>query len=123
REAYGFLSHNYFAGDDIICKCSSAGVRHFTNSSAVIGFSRGAFTARAIAGLITTLGVLTKKGMKDFYEVFEKYMNKELQDEKVLNEFRSRKDFVHKDVKVKAVCDFLFEAIQATLYPYWEQMN
>lgn len=55
REAYGFLAHNYHPGDTI----------HF------FGFSRGAYTARSICGLICRLGVLTKRGMDRFYEIYQ----------------------------------------------------
>jgi uncharacterized protein (DUF2235 family) len=42
REAYGFLAHNYAAGDEIF----------------LFGFSRGAYTARSVAGLISQAGLL-----------------------------------------------------------------
>ncbi|OCL01462.1 hypothetical protein AOQ84DRAFT_402491 [Glonium stellatum] len=47
REGYSFLSSNYTPGDEIF----------------LIGFSRGAFTARSIAGLIAQVGLLTKAGL------------------------------------------------------------
>lgn len=59
REAYSFLAMNYTPGDEIF----------------LIGFSRGAFTARSIAGLISCVGLLTAKGMADFYEVFNDWEN------------------------------------------------
>ncbi|KAF2135928.1 uncharacterized protein K452DRAFT_157262 [Aplosporella prunicola CBS 121167] len=55
REAYAFLSNNYSPGDEII----------------LIGFSRGAFTARSVAGLICEIGMLTKKGLPAFVPIFE----------------------------------------------------
>ncbi|KAH7045164.1 hypothetical protein B0J12DRAFT_669746 [Macrophomina phaseolina] len=55
REAYSFLSNNYTPGDEIY----------------LIGFSRGAFTARSIAGLIDQIGILTKKGLGAFVAIFE----------------------------------------------------
>ncbi|KAF2645009.1 hypothetical protein P280DRAFT_185668 [Massarina eburnea CBS 473.64] len=55
REAYSFLANNYHVGDEIF----------------LIGFSRGAFTARSIAGLIGEIGLLTKKGLNSLPEVFE----------------------------------------------------
>ncbi|PSN72072.1 hypothetical protein BS50DRAFT_597501 [Corynespora cassiicola Philippines] len=55
REAYSFLANNYHPGDEIF----------------LIGFSRGAFTARSIAGLIGQVGLLTKKGLNTLPEVFE----------------------------------------------------
>lgn len=57
RAAYAFLAHNYISGDEIY----------------FFGFSRGAFTARLIAGLVTSLGVLTKRGMDSFPKVYEEY--------------------------------------------------
>jgi uncharacterized protein (DUF2235 family) len=59
REAYSFICLNYAPGDQIF----------------LVGFSRGAFTARSIAGLIGTLGLLTRKGLVDFYEIFKDYEN------------------------------------------------
>ena len=47
REAYAFLSNNYTPGDSIF----------------LLGFSRGAFTARSIGGLISGIGLLEKEGM------------------------------------------------------------
>lgn len=55
REAYSFLANNYHHGDEIF----------------LIGFSRGAFTARSIAGLIGEIGLLTKKGLHTLPEVFK----------------------------------------------------
>ena len=59
REAYGFLCNNYDFGDEIF----------------ITGFSRGAFTARSVAGLIGRIGILTKRGLEVFYEAFEYYEN------------------------------------------------
>ncbi|KAL6244512.1 hypothetical protein RBB50_008754 [Rhinocladiella similis] len=59
RAAYGFLAHNYDAnpGDEIF----------------FFGFSRGAYTARAIAGIVNSLGLLTKRGMDYFPQVYDEY--------------------------------------------------
>lgn len=59
REAYAFIVQNYVEGDEII----------------LLGFSRGAFTARSIAGLIDTVGLLTRGGMAHFYRIFKDYEN------------------------------------------------
>ncbi|MCJ1469024.1 hypothetical protein MMC07_007656 [Pseudocyphellaria aurata] len=59
REAYSFLAMNYTPGDEIF----------------LIGFSRGAFTARSIAGLISCVGLLTTTGMACFYQVFNDWEN------------------------------------------------
>lgn len=59
RAAYGFLAHNYDPdpGDEIF----------------FVGFSRGAYTARSIAGLVTKLGLLTKRGMDYFPQVYAEF--------------------------------------------------
>lgn len=59
REAYGFLSNNYTPGDSIF----------------LLGFSRGAFTARSIGGLIGGIGLLEKEGMPWFYAIFKDWEN------------------------------------------------
>ncbi|KUI64818.1 hypothetical protein VM1G_00297 [Cytospora mali] len=59
RESYSFICANYVDGDEIV----------------LIGFSRGAFTARSIAGMIGNLGLLTREGMIYFYPVFKDMQN------------------------------------------------
>ncbi|KAI3555236.1 peptidoglycan binding domain-containing protein [Colletotrichum abscissum] len=59
REVYNFICTNYVDGDDII----------------LIGFSRGAFTARSVADMIATVGLLTPSGLDHFYAIFEDYEN------------------------------------------------
>jgi len=54
REAYSFLCNNYESGDEIF----------------LIGFSRGAFIARSVAGLISAVGVLTKNGLPYLPAIF-----------------------------------------------------
>lgn len=56
-EAYNFVVNNYSPGDKIYC----------------FGFSRGAFTARAIAGMITDLGVMKPENMQTFASLFAAY--------------------------------------------------
>lgn len=57
REAYGFLANNYCDGDSIF----------------LLGFSRGAYTARSIGGMLGAIGLLTKNGMRNFYECFSDF--------------------------------------------------
>ncbi|KAJ1333196.1 DUF2235 domain-containing protein [Microdochium nivale] len=56
-EAYNFIVLNYSPGDQIFC----------------FGFSRGAYTARAVAGLVNDIGVLSPRDMQDFPELFALY--------------------------------------------------
>lgn len=48
---------NYVDGDEIV----------------LLGFSRGAFTARAVADMIASLGLLTYDGLDHFFEIFQDY--------------------------------------------------
>ncbi|KAK0704006.1 hypothetical protein B0T26DRAFT_840152 [Lasiosphaeria miniovina] len=59
REVYNFICTNYVEGDSII----------------LVGFSRGAFTARSTADMIASLGLLTPEGLDHFYTIFDDYEN------------------------------------------------
>ena len=59
REMYNFICNNFVDGDEII----------------LIGFSRGAFTARSVADLIGTIGLLTPEGQDYFNSIFKDYEN------------------------------------------------
>ncbi len=71
REAYDWLGSNYVPskGDEIF----------------LIGFSRGAFTARSIAGMISIIGVLTQKGLPYLAEIFEDFEHRDDKDYKAKN--------------------------------------
>ncbi|ORX99880.1 hypothetical protein BCR34DRAFT_628109 [Clohesyomyces aquaticus] len=56
-EAYNFIALNYQPGDEIFC----------------FGFSRGAYTARAVAGLVTDIGVIQTRYMQIFPELYRRY--------------------------------------------------
>jgi uncharacterized protein (DUF2235 family) len=56
-EAYNFIVLNYEPGDEIFC----------------FGFSRGAYTARAVAGLVTDIGVIKPIDMQLFPQVYRAY--------------------------------------------------
>ncbi|KAL2155705.1 hypothetical protein VTH82DRAFT_447 [Thermothelomyces myriococcoides] len=58
-EVYNFICTNYVEGDDII----------------LIGYSRGAFTARSVADMIAAIGLLTLEGLDHFYAIFDDYEN------------------------------------------------
>jgi uncharacterized protein (DUF2235 family) len=62
REAYGFLVHNYSK--------DSTGI---PDEIYLVGFSRGAFTARSVGGMISTLGLLTKDAMVYFWAIFDDF--------------------------------------------------
>ncbi len=54
RDAYAFIANNYEPGDEIF----------------LIGFSRGAFTARTVAGVIGSVGLLRKQQMGGFMDAW-----------------------------------------------------
>ena len=58
-EAYNFIVMNYEAGDEIFS----------------FGFSRGAYTARAVAGLVSDIGVIEPVDMQFFPEIYRAYMS------------------------------------------------
>jgi len=60
-EAYHFICSNYEQGDEIY----------------LFGFSRGAFTARALGGLLCSVGILKKTFMAYFPEIYAKYHKNE----------------------------------------------
>jgi len=51
RDAYAFITHNYSEGDQIC----------------LFGFSRGAYTARKVAGLIDRIGLLKREELGNFF--------------------------------------------------------
>jgi len=56
-EAYSFIASNYAPGDQILC----------------FGFSRGAYTARAVAGLVNDIGVISPRDLQDFPDLYKLY--------------------------------------------------
>lgn len=65
REAYAFLASNYSEHDDLVPP----------DSIFLIGFSRGAFTARSLGGFVCAFGILKRPVMPHFYNVFEDWEN------------------------------------------------
>jgi len=54
QEAYAFIAHNYAPGDEVF----------------LFGFSRGAYTARMVAGFIGYIGILDRTAMDSFADIF-----------------------------------------------------
>lgn len=57
QSCYRFLANNYVNGDEIY----------------LFGFSRGAYTARSLAGMIGSMGLLQKKDMDKFPQLYAQY--------------------------------------------------
>ncbi|KAI6800515.1 hypothetical protein KC332_g10863 [Hortaea werneckii] len=61
REAYAFIASNYAEHDRLVPN----------DAIFLIGFSRGAYTARTLGGFICAMGVLKRHAMPHFFEIFE----------------------------------------------------
>lgn len=80
-EAYNFIVLNYAPGDKVYC----------------FGFSRGAFTARAVAGLVTDIGIVKPRDMQEFPALYRLYQQNSKGDE-----FRETKYWEHWMMGVKS---------------------
>ena len=87
REAYGFIVHNWVAGDEIY----------------LFGFSRGAYTARSIGGLISEFGLLTKRGMDGIAYVLDAYEKKTLSDPNTFKSLTDNYERAAADVPIKFI--------------------
>jgi uncharacterized protein (DUF2235 family) len=56
-QLYEFISNNYAPGDELM----------------LFGFSRGAFTARSVAGLVCDIGILSPVNMSHFADMWKAY--------------------------------------------------
>lgn len=65
REAYAFLANNFHQEPEL----------GQSDSIFLIGFSRGAYTARSLGGLVGQLGLLKKETMYWFYDIFRDWQN------------------------------------------------
>lgn len=72
--AYRFLVANYELGDEIF----------------LFGFSRGAYTARSLAGMIRKCGVLNREQLEDYRKAVALYRNGDHPDDARPREFRDR---------------------------------
>jgi uncharacterized protein (DUF2235 family) len=73
-DAYSFLVHNYAPGDEIF----------------LFGFSRGAYTARSLAGMIGLCGILNKDNAFYIWEAFRLYRSYHANQEKIGNFWKER---------------------------------
>ncbi|HTC22998.1 MAG TPA: DUF2235 domain-containing protein, partial [Gemmatimonadales bacterium] len=88
REAYNFLIQNYVPGDKIF----------------LFGFSRGAYTARSLAGLIRNSGILTRQNAHRLVEAYDLYRDRDPSTHP--NAARSvdfRDRYSHPDVRITCV--------------------
>lgn len=74
REAYGMLTNNFNPETHQELAQGTGPIDEIV----LLGFSRGAFTARAIASLISDIGLLTRVGMEDFWGIFEDWKDQDI---------------------------------------------
>ncbi|KAF8473598.1 hypothetical protein BDZ91DRAFT_759963 [Kalaharituber pfeilii] len=98
REAYTFLANNYATGDKVILEYYGSPGAFKQARVGMIGFSRGAYTARSICGLINRVGILTRRGMDQFFTVYNDYQQCKL-DLKYAEDLATRENgaLVHKN--------------------------
>jgi hypothetical protein len=70
RDAYVFLMNNWFEGAEIY----------------LFGWSRGAYTARVVSGLICDVGLLRKTGLEYFDSMFDAFFNPDIVTRSVVPE-------------------------------------
>jgi uncharacterized protein (DUF2235 family) len=84
RDAYAFICNNYCDGDEIF----------------LFGFSRGAYTARSVGGLIGYAGLIGKRDLDRFNELWAGYRFRDkVGHEDPLPKFADR----HKDARIKCI--------------------
>jgi uncharacterized protein (DUF2235 family) len=88
EQGYQFLSSRYQPGDQIF----------------IFGFSRGAFTARSLVGLISKVGILRKGESQLVHAAYNIYRNKDLHaDSPVVQEFRLDHSHPYDETRVRFV--------------------
>ena len=91
RDAYTFICNNYRQGDEIF----------------LFGFSRGAYTARSVGGLIGYAGLLGKRDLDRFMQLWDGYKAKP--DSKLRTD--TLKDFPDRIPKVKIKCVGVWDTV------------
>ena len=84
RDAYSFICNNYAAGDEIF----------------LFGFSRGAYTARSVGGLIGYAGLLGKADLDRFNNLWAGYR---LRDKGAHDDARDKFADRHRGVRVRCI--------------------
>ena len=80
RDAYTFICYNYCEGDEIF----------------LFGFSRGAYTARSVGGLIGFAGLIGKQDLDRFFELWNAFKDR---NSDALKTFAKR----HQNVPIKCI--------------------
>lgn len=78
RESYAFIANNYEPWRPEDMEAALEDESQPMDEIVVLGFSRGAYTARAISSIITDMGLLTRLGMESFWGIFEDWKNQDI---------------------------------------------
>lgn len=73
RDAYQFLMHSYKEGDKIC----------------ILGFSRGAYTARCLAGMVHKVGLLPPRNLQQIYFAYQFYADDSKEGWKASSDFKA----------------------------------
>jgi len=97
-ETYRFICGNYRPEDELI----------------LLGFSRGAFTARSIAGMVCGLGFLSRAGIDQLPHIFRDYRHwSSWKNEKQFDDEIHLRAFTIENLELKDRADVLWEKIKA----------
>lgn len=98
-EAYHFIVNNYAPRDEIL----------------LFGFSRGAYTVRAVAELVCEVGVLTTSSMHRFTEIYHMFANRKEEDTTSFKDFPKWKHYRDQN---KGVC--IAEDVSISVIGVWD---
>jgi uncharacterized protein (DUF2235 family) len=82
REAYAFVANNYEPWKPEEVDAALKDESKPMDEIVILGFSRGAYTARAISSIITDMGLLTRLGMESFWGIFSDWKNQDVEGKK-----------------------------------------
>ncbi|UQC87805.1 uncharacterized protein CLUP02_13325 [Colletotrichum lupini] len=93
-DCYRFICDNYNPGDEII----------------IVGFSRGAFTARSLAGMVCTLGFLNRSGLSSLGQIYNDYKAfNDWTDPRIFDPKKHLLGFNHDQLKMKIEKQYMTE--------------
>ncbi|KAJ3949665.1 uncharacterized protein N0V96_000789 [Colletotrichum fioriniae] len=93
-DCYRFICDNYNPGDEII----------------IVGFSRGAFTARSLAGMVCTLGFLNRSGLSSLGQIYNDYKAfNDWTDPRMFDPKKHLLGFNHDQLKMKIEKEYMVE--------------
>ncbi|OKL57390.1 hypothetical protein UA08_07532 [Talaromyces atroroseus] len=103
-QLYEFISNNYAPGDELM----------------LFGFSRGAFTARSVAGLVGDIGILSPVNMSHFADMWKAYTaNTDGEPFSKSAWYQKHKDKLHLSENIKIKVVGVWDTVGALGIPEW----